>query len=50
LRSDNGAEFIAKSLQGFLSDHGTRPFDRPPKGDPIVSREWDHITAFRRVA
>ena len=33
LRSDNGAEFIAKSLQGFLSDHGTRPLFIEP-GSP----------------
>jgi putative transposase len=33
LRSDNGSEFIAKSLQGFLADHGTRPLFIEP-GSP----------------
>lgn len=33
LRSDNGAEFIARSLQGFLADHGTKPLFIEP-GSP----------------
>lgn len=33
LRSDNGSEFIAKSLQGFLADYGTRPLFIEP-GSP----------------
>lgn len=33
LRSDNGSEFIAKSLQGWLSVHGTKPLFIEP-GSP----------------
>lgn len=33
LRSDNGAEFIARSLQGFLATYGTRPLFIEP-GSP----------------
>lgn len=33
LRSDNGAEFIARSLQGFLAAYGTRPLFIDP-GSP----------------
>ena len=35
-------------LNQFLVKHPAA--DRPPKGDPIISREWDHITALGKAA
>lgn len=42
----------AKNALDFITGHDrdNNTSDRPPKGDPIVSRDWDQITALCKAA